>query len=276
MAPTAKKQKLSVKREYEVDTDDEEEGHGNNSDTSRSHLERDNAEKGQEWEQYLKEWNEKWGEGKREDRMKDIVKRKKALNAGKREKETYVWHLCTKHPDAYATMWNAFGVAERGILLVLPKERYELWHEILENLDSCLTWGDVRDLGEDVYREVVSRYERISENGERPTLATRFDMTKIDVSGTYGNDTNDDIDVQDQQFPNDMRKIMFDELPYWMAREYNTFYSQFAWNSDILGFDSKDVDLLLEDIVLGGDSIEHEPGLEDFAEHQLRIDGYLT
>ena len=52
---------------------------------------------------------------------------------------------------------------------------------------------------------------------------------------------------------------------------YNNFYSSFSWNSDIFEFDPKDVDLLLEDIVLGGDSIEHQPRLEDFLEHLLSI-----
>ena len=31
-----------------------------------------------------------------------------------------------------------------------------------------------------------------------------------------------------------------------------------------LDFDPDDVDSVLEDIILGGDSIEHQPGLEDF------------
>ena len=88
------------------------------------------------------------------------------------------------------------------------------------------------------------------------------------------NETIDDIDVQAQLFPNDITKIMFDDFGFdWMHR-YNKFYSSFPWNSDIFHFDPKDVDSVLEDIILGGDSIEHQPGLEDFLEHMLKTGAY--
>lgn len=236
------------------------------------------AEKERKAEEYEKQWKEKW-EKLGTFRMEKIPKRKEALDTGKREKVTYVWNLCTKHPGDYDRIFCGFGIRERGALLVLPKECFELWHTILLNIEDCKTWRDIRDLGEDVYEVVLNRCKFILSLGNdlseeqqtfSPADTDEFDMTQVDVFGTYGNDANDNLDYQDAQFPNDITKIMFDELPRWMMY-YNNFYSSFSWNSDIFEFDSKDVDLLLEDIVLGGDSIEHQPRLEDFLEHLLSI-----
>ena len=73
-----------------------------------------------------------------------------------REKVTYVWNLCTKHPSDYSKL-GFDDIGKRGVLIVLKKESYELWHKILVNIESCQTWGDIRGLGADVYAEVLNR-----------------------------------------------------------------------------------------------------------------------
>ena len=283
------KQKAAVKEEYGADTDDEEEeeeddDHTSESDSGDSESSEDTAAKEEyerEQKEHEKKWTEKW-ERLKEPRLKDIAKRKKDLVAGNREKVTYVWHLCTKHPEEYERCGNSFGVGKRGFLIVLKKESYEFWHKILLNLKNCQTWSDVRDLGDDVYAAVHERSKYISSfniNSEEdeqvfsPNDSDVFDMVQVDV---FGDSDYDNIQpLGKQHFPIAITHLMYDDLPDWMHGHqfYNDFYSSFSWNSDICEFDPKDVDFLLEDIILGGDSTEHQPGLEDFLEQLLKV-GY--
>lgn len=273
MPPTKKKQKVAVKKEYEAETDDEEEEEEHDDYTSEpnsdgSESSNDTAAK-EEYERARKEhekkWTEKW-ECLKEPRLKDIAKRKKDLDAGKREKVTYVWHLCTKHSEEYERYSSSFGVGKRGVLIVLKKESYELWHKILLNLKNCQTWSNVRDLGDDVYATVHERAKYISSfnvNSEEdeqvfsPNDSDGFDMAQVDV---YDN------------IPIAITHLMYDDLPGWMHGQYDDLsLPALVVPFDSFQFDPKDVDFLLEDIILGGDSTEHQPGLEDFLEDLLKV-----
>lgn len=279
MSPTKKKQKVAVKKEHEAETDDGE--HDDQKQKVAVKKEYEVETDDEEEEDAKSSENDDIVSGGRDN---DIVRRKKDLDTGKREKATYVWNLCTKHPSDYDYMCGDLDVEKRGLLIVLPKKRYELWHKILVNIENCQSWSDIRDLGHDVYEEVLNRCRYIlsfdrdyqSKDGQKyvqefsPKDSDKFDMTQVDVFGTYDNEPINDINMQDQSFPNFITKIMFDDLPDWIHR-YNAFYSSFPCNSDLFQFDPKDVDSLLEDIILGGDSIEHQPGLEDFLEHHLKI-----
>ena len=106
-------------------------------------------------EEHEKIWKGKW-KFLNDSRLQSIAVRKKELDDGKREKVTYVWNLCTKRRKEYARV-GAVTDEKRGMLIVLPKERYEFWHKILVNIEKCRTWGDIRDLGDEFYKVVLER-----------------------------------------------------------------------------------------------------------------------
>ena len=280
MPPTQKKQKVVVKKEYEAETDDEKEKEEHDDQKQKVAMKKeyeaetdDEKEKEEHDNQKQKVAMKKEYEAETDDEEDKTSKRKKDLDAGKRKKVTYVWHLCKEHPNED---WRPSH--EGGVLLILTKESYELWHKILLNLKNCQTWSDVRDLGDDVYAEVLDRGKYIWEYSEEdekkreqdfsPNDSDEFNMIQVDV--LYDSGSYDDIDMQNQSFPNDISKLMFDDLESTFLCKYNKFSSSFPWNSDHFNFDPKDADSLLEEITQRGDSIMHQPGLEDFMWHGLQ------
>mmetsp|Transcript_15919 Transcript_15919/g.34578 ORF Transcript_15919/g.34578 Transcript_15919/m.34578 type:complete len:242 (-) Transcript_15919:84-809(-) len=189
------------------------------------------------------------------------------------EDEVYVWEVC------------CFPHGERTLLL-LNKERYCYWRKHL-NLHRCRTWKDVRELG--IFDEVWGMYQDKLDTSDssdsdaedsrekwkmrlRPRPRPPKDEEEFTVAMIEKED--DDIDdVQSLTWPPFPQKIMYDDMEEWME-EYNTFYSSFSWNSDLVTYDPDRKDEVLEEIAENGWTAEHEPGLADLMLGIIRSDGF--
>ena len=169
---------------------------------------------------------------------------------------------------------------DKTVLLVLPRTIYEYWVRRLDVLD-CGTWGDVRDIGDDVYSEVLGlagygTFEEFSEHleitGEAPLVGSRevaLDAWQKADHRLPGHDdefaANDIPAVADGDWPADVRYLMNEYLPEEILRKQGTTYMT-VMNGVYAELNLADREAILQSLTSLGALVVREPGLARFVE----------
>uniref|UniRef100_A0A7S2GU73 Uncharacterized protein n=1 Tax=Helicotheca tamesis TaxID=374047 RepID=A0A7S2GU73_9STRA len=177
------------------------------------------------------------------------AQRKKADK--KRKKQTYVWFVAMQE-DFRNPAWTH---GKNDAFLILPKKGYENFVR-LQKVRHCRTWGELQDLGSDIYSKALDEYNsREGSDEDVSSMARDHPLNPYDDFGYYPLFAP----LLLQEMADHVRNTK-DKTHSWLDQYDNTNYNSFWGDFTPLIINSNRKDLILLEIEASNDVAEEEPG----------------
>lgn len=179
-----------------------------------------------------------------------------------RPKQRYVWHIIRKEDTLSET---------NDIFTIFTKKSYDYFVRC-QQVRRCKNWGQVQDLGRDVYKEALDKFtggdydsDVHDDDGERKPI--KFMPRSERLNGYCDFDSRDD---NMPTFPPLLFQAMYADAEPWLMK-YADNWSSMWGDVDQLHIHAKHKDVILLEIAASGDIAREEPGLGDCMENEMQL-----